>query len=102
ARGLSLVALPVMSSTLFSPIDLRNLRIPNRIAVAPMWQYSASDGRATDWHIQHWMSLAMSGAGLVTVEATAVERRGRITHQCLGLYTDENEASIRRCLDAAR
>ena len=45
-----------------------------------MCQYTADDGSATDWHLQHWMNLAMSGAGLVVVEATAVERHGRITH----------------------
>jgi 2,4-dienoyl-CoA reductase-like NADH-dependent reductase (Old Yellow Enzyme family) len=67
-----------------------------------MCQYSASDGSATDWHLQHWSQLGYSGAGLVVVEATAVERRGRITHGCLGLYSDENEASIERALRAAR
>ena len=67
-----------------------------------MCQYSADDGSATDWHLQHWMTLAMSGAGMVTIEATAVERRGRITHGCLGLYSDDNEAAARRTLDAAR
>jgi 2,4-dienoyl-CoA reductase-like NADH-dependent reductase (Old Yellow Enzyme family) len=88
--------------TLFSPIDLGGLRFANRIAVAPMCQYSADDGSATDWHLQHWMTLAMSGAGSVTMEATAVERRGRITHRCLGLYSDHNEAAARRTLAAAR
>ena len=67
-----------------------------------MCQYSAADGSATDWHMQHWMTLAMSGAGTVTIEATAVERRGRITHGCLGLYSDENEAAAKRTLDAAK
>jgi 2,4-dienoyl-CoA reductase-like NADH-dependent reductase (Old Yellow Enzyme family) len=87
---------------LFSPLSIGGLEFPNRIAVAPMCQYSAADGSATDWHMQHWMTLAMSGAGMVTIEATAVERRGRITHGCLGLYSDENEAAARRTLDAAR
>ncbi len=67
-----------------------------------MCQYSADDGSASDWHLQHWMMLAMSGAGMVTVEMTDVERRGRITHGCLGLYSDHNEAAARRALDAAR
>jgi 2,4-dienoyl-CoA reductase-like NADH-dependent reductase (Old Yellow Enzyme family) len=67
-----------------------------------MCQYSADDGSATDWHLYHWMNLAMSGAGMVTVEMTDVERRGRITHGCLGLYSDDNEAAARRTLDAAR
>jgi 2,4-dienoyl-CoA reductase-like NADH-dependent reductase (Old Yellow Enzyme family) len=91
-----------MPAHLFTPIDLGGLTLPNRIAISPMCQYSAADGSATDWHMHHWMSLAMSGAGMVTIEATGVERRGRITHQCLGLYSDENEAAARRTLDAAR
>ncbi len=91
-----------MSSALFSPISLGGMEFPNRIAVAPMCQYSADDGSATDWHLQHWMQLAMSGAGSVTMEATGVERRGRITHGCLGLYTDDNEAAAARMLAAAR
>ncbi len=91
-----------MAAALFSPIEIGGMSFPNRIAVAPMCQYSADDGSATDWHLQHWMSLAISGAGMVTMEATAVERRGRITHSDLGLYTDDNEAAAARVLAAAR
>lgn len=91
-----------MTAPLFQPITLDSLVLPNRIAVAPMCQYSADDGSATDWHVQQWMSYAMSGAGMVTVEMTNVERRGRISHGCLGLYSDHNEAAARRALDAAR
>ena len=91
-----------MSATLFSPIAIGGLDFPNRIAVAPMCQYSADDGSATDWHLAHWMTLAMSGAGMVTVEMTDVERRGRISHGCHGLYSDHNEAAARRALAAAR
>ena len=91
-----------MTTHLFSPITLGDLDFPNRIAVAPMCQYSADDGSATDWHLQHWMMYAMSGAGMVTVEMTDVERRGRISHGCLGLYSDANEAAAKRALDAAR
>jgi len=91
-----------MPSSLFTPIEIGGLALPNRIAVSPMCQYSAADGSATDWHVQHWMTLAMSGAGMITIEATAVERRGRITHGCLGLYSDENEAAAGRTLLAAR
>jgi 2,4-dienoyl-CoA reductase-like NADH-dependent reductase (Old Yellow Enzyme family) len=89
-------------SALFSPLDVGGMSVPNRIVVAPMCQYSADDGSATDWHLQHWMTLAISGAGMITIEATAVERRGRITHSCLGLYSDDNEAAARRTLAAAR
>jgi 2,4-dienoyl-CoA reductase-like NADH-dependent reductase (Old Yellow Enzyme family) len=91
-----------MTAPLFQPITLDGLTFPNRIAVAPMCQYSADDGSASDWHLQQWMSYAMSGAGMVTVEMTDVERRGRISHGCLGLYSDHNEAAARRALDAAR
>ena len=87
---------------LFAPLALGPVEVPNRIVVAPMCQYSAADGCAGDWHLQHWCTLAMSGAGLVMVEATGVERRGRITHGCLGLYGDDCEASIARALAAAR
>ncbi|HRO12818.1 NADH:flavin oxidoreductase/NADH oxidase [Amaricoccus sp.] len=91
-----------MPASLFSPIRIGGLDFPNRIAVAPMCQYSADDGVASDWHLQHWMMLAMSGAGMVTVEMTDVERRGRISHGCHGLYSDACEAGARRALDAAR
>lgn len=87
---------------LFSPLALGPISLPNRIVVAPMCQYTADDGSATDWHLQHWMTLAMSGAALVVVEATGVERRGRITHGCLGLYSDANERAMARGLAAAR
>ncbi|TIQ36873.1 MAG: NADH:flavin oxidoreductase/NADH oxidase [Mesorhizobium sp.] len=91
-----------MTPSLFQPITLGNLTFPNRIAVAPMCQYSAEDGSASDWHLHHWMNLAISGAGMVTVEMTDVERRGRISHGCLGLYSEDNEAAAKRTLDAAR
>jgi 2,4-dienoyl-CoA reductase-like NADH-dependent reductase (Old Yellow Enzyme family) len=91
-----------MTSRLFEPITIGAVQLPNRLVVAPMCQYSASDGSATDWHLQHLSQLAYSGAGLVVVEATAVERRGRITHACLGLYSDDNEAALERALYAAR
>ena len=91
-----------MSAALFQPIRLDRLEAPNRIAVAPMCQYSADDGSATDWHLFHWSNMAASGAGVVTLEMTDVERRGRISHGCLGLYSDHNEAAAKRALDAAR
>jgi NADPH2 dehydrogenase len=87
-----------MTSALFSPIRLADLELPNRIVVAPMCQYSAADGVATDWHVTHLGMLANSGAGLVVVEATHVERRGRITHGCLGLYSDDCEAALARVI----
>ena len=91
-----------MTSYLFSPITTGGLTLPNRIAVSPMCQYSAVDGSANDWHLQHLMSLSFSGAGVVIVEMTAVEPEGRITPACLGLYSDENEAALERVVSACR
>jgi NADPH2 dehydrogenase len=85
-------------SALFSPIKLGNLELPNRIVIAPMCQYSSDDGTATDWHMGHLGMLANSGAGLLVVEATHVERAGRITHGCAGLYSDDNEAALARVI----
>ena len=91
-----------MTPLLFTPLSLGSVTVPNRIAIAPMCQYSADDGSMTDWHLQHIMRMAMSGCGLVIVEATAVERRGRITHGCVGLYSDANERAAKRVIDAAK
>ncbi len=85
-----------MTSALFSPIKLAGLDLANRIVVSPMCQYSADDGVGNDWHMTHLGMLANSGASLVVVEATHVERRGRITHGCLGLYSDACEAALER------
>ena len=85
-----------MTSALFSPIKLAGLDLPNRIVVSPMCQYSADDGVGNDWHMTHLGMLANSGASLLVVEATHVERRGRITHGCLGLYSDACEAALER------
>jgi 2,4-dienoyl-CoA reductase-like NADH-dependent reductase (Old Yellow Enzyme family) len=85
-----------MTSALFSPIKLANLELANRIVVSPMCQYSATDGAATDWHVTHLGMLANSGAALLVVEATGVERKGRITHGCMGLYSDACEEALRR------
>lgn len=90
------------TSALFSPIALDDVELPNRLVVAPMCQYAANDGVASDWHLQHLMSLAMSGAGLVVVEATAIERAGRISRHCLGLYNDACEYALARTLAAAK
>ena len=92
-----------MSASLFTSLSLGPLELPNRIVVAPMCQYSADDGCANPvWHRQHWAQFAMSGAGLVVVEATGVERIGRITHSCLGLYSDACEAAMARELSAVK
>jgi NADPH2 dehydrogenase len=91
-----------MTSALFSPITLRGLALDNRVVVSPMCQYSADGGSATDWHLMHLGQLAISGPGLLIVEATGVEARGRITHGCLGLYSDDNERALDRVLRFCR
>ena len=93
-------------SLLFSPFTFQAprgpLTLPNRIVIAPMCQYSAIDGRATDWHLTHWTSLLNSGAGLLVLEATAVSPEGRITPGCLGLWDDATEAALHDALTRAR
>jgi NADPH2 dehydrogenase len=85
-----------MSSRLFSPISLNEIELRNRIIVAPMCQYSAVDGSATDWHLMHLGQFAVSGVGLILVEATGVSPEGRISPGCLGLWSDENQAALGR------
>ncbi|WP_201361185.1 NADH:flavin oxidoreductase/NADH oxidase [Dictyobacter formicarum] len=81
---------------LFQPYTLRGLTLRNRIAVAPMCQYSATDGFASDWHLVHLGSFAVGGAAVVMTEATAVEARGRISPQDLGIYRDEHIEMLSR------
>jgi len=87
-----------MSSLLFTPMALGWVELANRLAVAPMCMYSGVDGCMTDWHVQHLGQLAYSGAGLVIVEASVVERRGRISGGDLGLYSDDCEQAAERVL----
>jgi len=93
-------------SLLFSPYTLSSpkggLTLSNRIVVAPMCQYSADQGLATDWHLAHWTSLLNSGSALVTLEATAISAQGRITPNCLGLWDDATEAALADKLHRAR
>jgi 2,4-dienoyl-CoA reductase-like NADH-dependent reductase (Old Yellow Enzyme family) len=81
---------------LFQPIELRAVRLRNRIVISPMCQYSAQDGMVTDWHLVHLGKFAQGGAGAVFIEATAVERRGRITHGDTGIWDDAHVAGLRR------
>ena len=89
-------------SALFSPIKLRELKLANRIMVAPMCQYSAENGEANDWHFTHINNLALSGAAMFCIEATHVEAAGRITPGCLGLYNDATEAALKPILASVR
>lgn len=81
-------------TSLFTPFKLRDITFKNRIAVSPMSQYRAIDGHANHWHLVHLGRFAMGGAGLVYAEATAVERDGRRTHGDLGLWDDDQVASL--------
>ena len=87
---------------LFEPLHIGALALANRIVIAPMCQYSAREGSAGDWHLIHLGHLALSGAGLLIVEATAVSPEGRITAGDLGLYSDANEAALARVLAVVR
>src|SRR5579862_1570425 len=83
-------------SKLFEPLTLREVRIRNRIVVSPMCQYSSVDGFADDWHLVHLGSRAVGGAGVVFTEANAVEARGRISPQDLGIYKDAHVEMLAR------
>ena len=84
---------------LFDPIMLGQMEIPNRIVVSPMCQYSAVDGVPSDWHLVNIGQYAVSGAGLIFVEATGVEAIGRITPGCTGIWDDACEAGWRRVIE---
>ena len=79
-----------MSSILFSPLELKSVKLPNRIMMSPMCQYSSRDGMANEWHLVHYGSRAAGGVGLIMQEATAVSPEGRITPADLGIWTDEH------------
>lgn len=89
-------------SLLFSPLTLRSVGLSNRIMVSPMCQYSAEDGCANDWHMIHIGTMSLSGAGLLCIEATAVEPEGRITPGCLGLWNKETEQALGAIISAVR
>ncbi|MEX5745378.1 NADH:flavin oxidoreductase/NADH oxidase [Massilia sp. X63] len=91
-----------MSSMLFSPVTLGPLQLSNRIVIAPMCQYSAVDGQPTDWHMIHLGNLALSGAGLLIIEATAVTPEGRISPEDLGLWSDAHQQALAPIFGAIR
>ncbi len=88
-----------VSPNLFSPYDLGGLKLPNRIAMSPMCQYSSVEGFASDWHLVHFGSRAVGGAGLILVEATAVTPEGRITPADLGIWQDQHIEKLRQIVD---
>lgn len=89
-------------SALFSPLQLRDVTLPNRIVISPMCQYSSVDGLAAPWHMLHLGGLAVSGAGMLCLEATAVEPEGRISPRDLGLYNDATETALKPVLALIR
>ena len=87
---------------LFTPLQIAGMTLAHRVTVAPMCQYSAVDGCMTDWHLVHLGTLAVSGAAMLVIEATGVTPEGRITPQCVGLYSDANEAAMARVVKYVR
>jgi 2,4-dienoyl-CoA reductase-like NADH-dependent reductase (Old Yellow Enzyme family) len=87
---------------LFTPTQVGNLKLANRIVIAPMAQYSAQDGQMNDWHLMHLGQLAISGAAALTIEGTAVAPEGRTTYADVGLYSDDSEAAMARVLRSVR
>ena len=89
-------------SALFSPLEVGSLKLANRIVIAPMCQYSAEDGCMSDWHTIRLGHLALSGAALLTIEATAVTPEGRISYGDTGLWCDANEEAMGQVLASVR
>lgn len=87
---------------LFSSLKVGEVELPNRIVIPPMCQYSAKDGMATAWHTAHYNSMALSGAGLLIIEATAVLPEGRISIADLGLWNDETEQALKTMISNIR
>lgn len=88
-------------SKLFEPFSMKGLQLKNRVVMAPMCQYSAlgQDGMPTDWQFVHLTSRAIGGTGLIIVEMTNVEERGRISDHCLGIWSDQHIPAFRRIID---
>src|SRR6202142_4733703 len=91
-----------MASLLFSPITMCGLTLPNRVVVSPMCQYNSTNGSANDWHLMHLGNMSLGCAGLVMCEMTDVNPQGRITPRCAGMWSDENEAALKRVHDFCR
>ena len=88
-----------MASALFAPITLRGLALKNRIVVSPMCQYNSDNGTANDWHLMHLGQFSLGAGALVMTESTHVSAEGRISLKCAGMYSDENEAAMKRVID---
>ena len=86
--------------SLFEPYTLKGLELRNKIVMAPMCQYSAVDGIPDEWHFTHYTSRAVGGTGMIMMEMTNVEARGRITDHCLGIWSDGHVPHYKRIVDA--
>ena len=84
---------------MFQPFRLRNMALENRVVVSPMCQYSSQDGMPSDWHLVHYGSRAIGGAGLMFTEMTDVSEEARISLGCAGMYNDAHEAAWKRIVD---
>ena len=84
---------------MFQPFRLRNMALENRVVVSPMCQYSSQDGLPSDWHLVHYGSRAIGGAGLMFTEMTDVSEEARISLGCAGMYNDAHEAACKRIVD---
>src|SRR5436305_9398541 len=84
---------------MFQPLRLRRMTLENRVVVSPMCQYSAQDGLPNDWHLVHYGSRAVGGAGLMFTEMTDVSKDARISPGCAGIYNDAHEAAWKRIVD---
>ncbi|KQT20512.1 oxidoreductase [Chryseobacterium sp. Leaf404] len=84
---------------LYTPINFRNVEIKNRWVMSPMCMYSSDNGLANDFHFVHYVSRAQGGTGLIIVEATGVEPKGRITNHCMGIWNDEQAAALKKIVD---
>ena len=91
-----------MGSALFTPLQVGSMELSNRVTIAAMCQYSAEDGTMTHWHMQHLGNLSLSGASMMLIEATGIVPEGRITPQCTGLYSNANEAAMKRIVNFVR
>ena len=89
-------------AALFAPITLRGLALKNRIVVSPMCQYNSDNGTANDWHLMHLGQFSLGAGALVMTESTHVSAEGRISLKCAGMYSDENEAAMKRVIDFCR
>ena len=85
---------------IFKQIKINKIKLKNRIVVSPMCQYSAKDGNANDWHLAHYLQMALSGAGMIVIESTAVSSEGRITLGDLGIYSDQNETKLKKMVSS--